>query len=409
VPTDRAISLPEAIAVAVANQPQLAVAQYGFDAARERVREAASGLYPTLSISGQHTRIGPSRGGGTSAVGGQFTTGGYTTNFSGRELVWDFGKTPAAVGQARDQAESTRQALAQTRQDIINQVKQAYYTLLQNQELLTVQEETVKDQRQHLDQATARFQVGVAPRADVTTAEAAVASALFNLASSQNAVAAARLSLNIALGIDIRTPVQVEETEEVGPALPEPAALMEQAFANRPVARELRAQVEAARNSLRVARVNNWPSFFLNGNYGLSGGTFPPDNASWSYGVSLSWPLFDVGLTKGRIREAEANLLAAEAQLRQTELTVSSEVVQAYLNVQTARQKVAAGQTEVESAEEQLRLATGRYQAGVAIYVEVTDAETAALTARTNLVNARYGLSTSLAALESALGVVEGG
>jgi outer membrane protein TolC len=313
------------------------------------------------------------------------------------------------VGQARNQAESTRQALAQTRQDIINQVKQAYYTLLQNQELLTVQEETVKDQRQHLDQATARFQVGVAPRADVTTAEAAVASAVFNLASAQNAVAAARLSLNIALGIDVRTPVQVEETEEVGPALPEPAALVEQAFANRPVARELRAQVEAVRNSLRVARVNNWPSFFLNGNYGLSGGAFPPDNASWSYGVSLSWPLFDVGLTKGRIREAEANLLAAEAQLRQTELTVSSDVVQAYLNVQTARQKVAAGQTEVESAEEQLRLATGRYQAGVAIYVEVTDAETAALTARTNLVNARYGLSTSLAALESALGAVEGG
>jgi outer membrane protein len=408
VPTDRAITLKEAIAVALYVQPQVALAEYTAAAARERVREAASGLYPTLSVSGQHTRTGPSRGGGVSAVGGQFTAGGYTTNLSARELIWDFGKTPAAVGQAAGQAESARQALAQTRQDVINQVKQAYYTLLQDQELLGVQQQNVADQRAHLDLARGRFQVGVAPRSDVVTAEAAVANALLNLATAQNAVAAARVNLNIALGIDVRTPTRVEQAQEVGPPLPEPVKLVEQAFSNRPVVSQSRADVEAARNALRAARATDLPGLYLNWNYGLSGDTFPPENASWAYGVSMSWPLLDVGLTKGRIREAEANLLAAQTQLHQTEQTVSSQVVQAYLNVQTARQKVSAAEAEVASAEEQLRLATGRYETGVAAYIEVTDAETAALTARTNLVNARFGESTSLAALESALGVVEG-
>jgi len=404
VPVERALTLKAAIAIALYAQPQLALAQYSADAARERVREAASGLYPTLSISaaGQHTVY-------SGEVTAPSSSGGYGTDFSARELIYDFGKTPATVGQARNLAESARQALAQTRQDTINQVKLSYYSLLQNGELLGVQQQTVNDQQAHLELTQGRFDAGVAPRSDVATAEAAVADAVLNLATAQNAAAAARVGLNIALGIDVRTPTRVEQTEEVGPALPDPATLVEQAFSNRPVAREARAQVDAARNALRVARTNNLPSLSLSGTYGLTGGTFPPDDtSSWSYGVSLSWPLFDVGLTKGRIREAEANLLATETQLRQTEQSVSSEVVQAYLNVQTSRQKVTAAEAEVASAEESLRLHTGRYEAGVAPYIEVTDAETAALTARTNLVNARFGLSTSLAALESALGVLEG-
>jgi len=271
-----------------------------------------------------------------------------------------------------------------------------------------VQQQNVDDQQAHLDLARARYQAGVAPRSDVVTAEAAVANAVLNLANAQNAVAAARVNLNLALGVDVRTPTRVEQTQEVGPSLPDPAQLVEEAFANRPAVRQSRADVEAADSALRVARRTNWPGFFVNGSYGLTGSTFPPENSSWAYGVSMTWPLVDVGLTKGRIREAEANLFATRTQLRQTEQTVSSQVVQAYLNVQTARQKVTAAGAEVASAEEQLRLATGRYETGVAAYIEVTDAETAALTARTNLVNARFGLSTSLAALESALGAIEG-
>lgn len=408
VPTDRAISLREAIAIAMYYQPQLALAEYTASAANARVSQAVSGYYPSGTVSGQHTRTGPSRAGGVSAVGGQFTAGGYTANFSARELIYDFGKTPSAVGQARRQAESALESLAQTRQDTVIQVKQAYYALLQDQQLAEVQQRNVSDQQAHLDLTKARFSAGVAPRSDVVTAEAAVAEAQLNLATAQNTSAVARVNLNLAMGVDVRTPTRVEETAEPVVPLPEPAALLEQAFAQRPAVRQARATVQAARDTLGSARASNRPGFFANWNYGLSGAAFPPDRASWAYGVSLQWPLLDLGLTRGRIQEAEVNALAAEVQLRQTEQSVASEVVQAYLNVQTSRQKVTTSQAEEASAEESLALATGRYQAGVAVYIEVIDAETAAVTARTNLVNARYGLSTSLAALKAALGLEEG-
>jgi outer membrane protein TolC len=342
------------------------------------------------------------------AVGGQFTAGGYTTNFSARELIYDFGKTPSAVGQARRQYDAAFQAYRQARQDLVLQVKQAYYTLLQDQQLVGVQQQNLSDQQAHLDLARARFEAGAAPRADVVRAEAAVAEAELNLATGQNAAAGARVNLNLAIDVDVRTPTQVEETEESAPAGLDPATLVEQAFAHRASVQQARADVEAAGDALRGARASNRPALSLTGNYGLSGSTFPPDSGSWAYGVSLQWPLLDVGLTRGRVQEAEAGLLSAQAGLRTTEQSVGAQVVHTYLDVQTACRAVCTAQSEVGSAEESLRLATGRYEAGVATYVEVLDAEGAALTARTNLVNARYGLSSSLAALQQALGTEEG-
>jgi TolC family type I secretion outer membrane protein len=412
VPADRPISLSEAIAIALEGQPQLALARFGVEAAGGRVRQARSGYYPSVSISAQHTRTGPEAG-GVGAVGGTFTAGGYSTDLTGRQLLYDFGKTPASVGQARGQEESARQALAQVRQQTINQVKQAYYLLLQDQQLVGVQERNVAEQRAHLGMARARYEAGAAARADVVRAEAAVGEAILTLTTAQNAAAVARVNLNLAMGVDVRTPTQVEETEEGGSAdlrsaLRDPASLVQRALANRAEVKQAESDLEVAKAALRLARASNRPALSANGNYGLRGSSFPPTDESWSYGLSLQWPLGDVGLTRGNIEESEANVLAAQARLRQVEQSVSSEVVQAWLNVATAEQRVAASEQEVASAEESLRLAEGRYEAGVASYVEVIDAETAAVTARTNLVNARYGASIALASLELALGMGEG-
>jgi outer membrane protein len=388
------------------SQPTIVLARAAMEAAAGAVRQAESGYFPTLSVAARHTKTGPSHGGAGASVGGQFTVGGYTTNFSASELIYDFGRTPATVGQARRNYDAAVQGYEQAREDLVLQVKQSYYALLQDQQLVGVQQQNLSDQQAHLAMAKARFDAGLAARADVASAEAAVAEAQLNLANAQNTEAAARVNLDVALDVDVRTPTQVEETEESAPAAFEPAALVEGAFARRAAVQQARASVEAAADALRQARASNRPSLSLNGSYGLTGTTFPPDTGSWAYGVSLAWPLFDVGLTRGRVAAAEANLLSARASLRTIEQGVAAQVVQAYLNVQAARQAVSAAQSEVASAEESLRLANGRYEAGLATYVEVLDAEAAALTARTNLVNARYGLSSSLASLEHAMGAV---
>jgi outer membrane protein TolC len=402
ISTEQPVILKEAIKLALQYQPQLTQATAALSAAEGRLKQVESGRYPTIGVSAQYNKDGPATDAGGS------NPGIYTTSFSGRQLVYDFGRTPAEVSQARNQRESARQALEQTRQELINGVKQAYYILLQNQRLVEVQQLNLTDQQAHLDEAKARFDVGVAPRADVVRAETAVADAVLTLASAQNIAAISRVNLNLAIGLDPRTPIKVAETEEAAPSLKDPAAFVERAFNNRPEMKQARANLKAAQEALKVARTNNLPALSASASYGWSGLDFPPDTLGWSYGAALSWPFFDVGLTKGLVQTAKANVTSAQASLVQTEQFVSSDVVQAYLNLQTAVEKVAAAKAGVVNAEESIRLATGRYQAGVAAYIEVIDAQTALVTAQTNQVNALYGLSTARAAFEKALGIAEG-
>lgn len=405
VPTNRPLTLNEAIALALQHQPDLSLAGAGVVSAAGRTKQAASGLLPAINVSAQYSKSGPAPEIST-PLGGSTTTNtnSYSTSISGQQLLFDFGRTSAEVSQARRQEESARQSLAQTREDVINQVKQAYYTLLQNQQLVEVQRRNVADQQAHLELTRARFHAGVAPRADVVRAETSVATAILSLATAENNAATALVNLNLAMGVDVRTPTQVEETTEPPPALPPLEQIVEQALSNRPAVRQSRADLAAAQEGLRVARTGNLPALVAVGNIGWRDTTFPPSTESWSYGASLQFPLYNGGATSGQIRAAQGNLQAAQARLRQTEQAVGSEVTQAYLSVQTAAQQVTAAEAEVANAEESLRLATGRYQAGVAAFIEVIDGETALLTARTNRVNVVYGLSMARAALQRALG-----
>jgi outer membrane protein TolC len=185
------------------------------------------------------------------------------------------------------------------------------------------------------------------------------------------------------------------------PALPE---LVAQAFAQRPEILQLQASVASAEAALRLAHTTNLPDVSADASYGLSGATFPPDHRSWSYGVAVSWPFFDVGLTRGTIETARGNLLTSQGQLRLGQQTVAQEVTQAYLDVQAAGAQVSTAAAGVTSAEESLRVATGRYEVGLAAYLEVIDAEAALTQAQTSQVTAVYGLSMARAALARAMG-----
>jgi len=415
VPAGKPLSLKDAVALALVHQPQVMSADAATAAAAGRTQQATSALFPSLSISSQYQRSGAQAGtvsagatGGTATVSGSSTSTSYTASLSAQQLLYDFGRTRSQLAQARNLQRATGETLAQTRQDVVNQVKQAYYSMLQDQRLVVVQERNVTDQQAHLAQAQAFYKAGKAPWADVVATETAVAQAVLNLATAQNAAAIARVNLNLAMGVDVRTPTQVEDTDEPAPSVPDPAALVEYALAHRADMQQVRFSVEATKNALRVAHTGNLPDVLAAADYGLRGSDFPPDRSNWTYAVSVQWPIFDSGLTRGRVKESEANLRLANANLRQAEQTVASDVAQAYLNVQTAEQQITVAGVEVANAEESLRVATGRYDAGVAIHIEVLDAQAALLTAQTNQVNARQSLSTARAALKRALGIEEG-
>jgi outer membrane protein len=137
----------------------------------------------------------------------------------------------------------------------------------------------------------------------------------------------------------------------------------------------------------------------------VQGGT-AVDKLGWNAaaGLSLSWNLFQGGLTRAQVSEAEANVQAAVAQLDLERQQVRADVDAARLAVRAAKESLSATQEALVNARERLRLAEERYQVGVGSAIELGDAQVALTQAAAQAVQADDRLATARAQLLRALG-----
>jgi len=405
------ITADQAVQIALKHQPNVAAAVAGVAAAQGRTEQARSALRPTLGTSAgyTHTKVLASTGGGGGFTGGGGRSAGSISGFQAsadvRQLIYDAGHTRSLVNQAASQQQGAARNLDRVRADLVLQVKQAFYTYMQDQRLVAVNEANVRAQQDHLALARARLDAGVGLPSDVVRAETAVADAILNLTLARNAASNSRVQLAQLMGLDGRTPIQTADSSEPLPAEEEDvAALVNLALQHRPEVLQAQAAVQASEYALKAARTTNTPAVAASVGVATSGASFPPGNQLLSIGASVSWDPFDGGFTAGRVKEAQANLEAAQAQLTSAQQAVISDVSQAYLNLKGAEQRVATAQAEVANAQESVRLAEGRYRGGVGIFLDVVDAQAALLTANTNAVNAQAALNVARAALAHAIG-----
>ncbi len=221
------------------------------------------------------------------------------------------------------------------------------------------------------------------------------------------------------MGIDPRGDIEIEKNLPQPPAVPALDQIQTEALNNRPEMQKAAADIEAAKARVRTAESNYLPTLSANGSYNwahgtseatipvstLGSATFQSDiRNSWNAGVLLSMPIFEGGLTKGRVSEARANLRALEAQRDGLRQSILLEVNQAYADLDTAAARISVMEISEKNAKDNLELAEGRYQAGVGPSLEVTDARLANFRAETDHVQALYDYYLSAARLMKAMG-----
>lgn len=410
---NKPLTAGEAARIALAHQADVTIARNNLEAAQARTQESGSAERPSFGIGAAYSYVNaPSSatGGGSQAFigagkGSTYAYNGYQVNASVNQLLFDFNHTRELVRQSKELAKAASSTLSQVQSDLVLQVKSAFYACVQNTRLVTVFEKNLENQKVYLSLAQERFKAGVGLPSDVLRAETAVSEAVFNLTQARTNTAVSRVNLAVYMGIDPRTPLQFSEESEPDVESSDASALFELALRKRPEMQGARATLSARESALKSARTSNAPT--VSGSVGWLGRdiSFPPATGALSTGVTMQWSPFDGGLTPGLVREAAAAKAGAEAQLEKTRQIVLSDVAQAYLNLQTARQRLATAEEEVANAEESLRLIEGRYRAGVGLMLEVLDAQNALLTARTNRVNAQSALDQANASLARAVGL----
>jgi outer membrane protein len=405
----KALSLQEAIQIALVTQPQIQARLQDYLAAQHRVNQALSPLLPQITGSWVATRsqdVAVTRPeSGTLGTGEERTVLFWDTRNNSRlalsQLLFDFGKTWAATDAARANAGSSKEDVEIQRDLIVLAVKEGYFNLLFANRLVAVQQEAVARAELNLRSARGFYEVGTRPKFDVTRAEVDLANAQVALIQAQNAVRLSRVALNTAMGIDVTAPTEVQDILRYEPFPLEHPRLLAEALTHRPEYRQVKVRVEAADATVR----QTFRDFFPNVTGNAFVGTTRADmNEVWELGVALNWPIFDGGNRIARYREAKANLEAARARVRALELQIAQETELAYLNVVESEQRIQAARKAVESAEENFRLAQGRFDAGVGTIIELTDAQLALTQALSTEAQALTDYRISVSRLERALG-----
>jgi outer membrane protein len=423
----RVLSLADALQTAQKDQPTVHQAHANTEAAKARVGEARAPLLPQVSGTATYTRS-TNNTFANSLPCSQATFGGSGTGMGNvmagppswsqcdklnlgltvSQTLWDASGQLARWRQNAAFAEGVAETERATRLTVALNVRTFYFAARANKMLVQVARDTLANQQRHLNQVVGFVKVGTQPEIALAQQRTAVANAQVQLINAENNYEVAKAQLNQAIGIERDTAYDVED--ESTPAIPgedsDTDPLLVEALKSRPDYISLEKQVDAQRLAVWAAKTSYGPNLSAATTLNDVGSIDSPTSLAWNWSLNLSlnWQLFQGGLTWYTVKEQKANLDGIEAQRDLVRQQVRLGVEQARLAVRAAKAAVGAANEAEANAREQLRLAEGRYQAGVGSIIELGDAQVAATTAAAQKVQADYNVSTARAQLLNALG-----
>jgi len=391
------------MAIALANQPNLKAAQATVEAGHARTWQAISNALPqvTANYNANRRYASPSARTGAAVSNQAQTYNFYSTGVSLSQVLFDFGQSLDAIRAAKAHELSLQADEATTRQTVLFDVKQSYFSLLAAQRLQAVAEENIRQNQKHVDFAQGRFDVGLATRFDVTQAQVQLANAELAAVTARNNVAVARETLRNALGVNGPLDFDIVDTMDVHDLRVEESKALDLAYEHRPELVSQRLKEDSQEQQIAALRKNYLPTINGSFTYDFSGEDYPLDS-SWNLGANVSLSVFNGGLTTAQIAEAKANLATLKSQEQSLRQEIALQVRQAVLNLTQALESIRVSQKGVQQARENLDLAEGRYGTGVGNIIELTDAQASLATAEGNHVQALSNYKTALAALEQA-------
>jgi outer membrane protein len=411
-PTGPVLPLAQALRTALDHHPSLRQADASARAAEARVDIAFAPLLPQVTGVASYMRgtANPVPRAGQvvpSSRGPSFDTYGFWNfGLSATQMIYDFGQARGKLKSAEANAEVSRLSERAQRINVTLAVKNSYFQARAQKALLLVAVETLKNQERHLAQIRGFFEVGTRPRIDLVQTQTDRESAELARVNAENAYAIAKAQLVQAMGLESAPPFEVSD-ETLGPLENEehePERLHARALSERPDVLAALGSVRAQELSARALKGAYGPTLSVSTAFTEAGEALDRLRWNWNAQATLSWPIFQGGVTKAQVREAHANVDAASAQVNAIRQQVLLAVEQARIGVLGAKRALATADVLVENARERLTLAEGRYQTGVGSVIEQGDAQLALTSAQQQRVQAEFNLSTARAALQNALG-----
>jgi outer membrane protein TolC len=383
------ITYRDALARAQSNEPTVLAALNAANVAHEDAVQARAALYPTLGIRSEYLNT---QGNGLLPSGRYVTNDGVHVYREWATLHHEV--TLATFTGTGIQHARALEAVARARADIARRglivtVTKAYYGLVSSQRKYATAQLALDQARRVLTITQQLERGGEAAHSDVVKAQIQVNTQDQALREARLAMDTARLDLAVLLSPSFNLDFQVVDDLHLSPALPSSAEIQSMALRRNP---DLQAATENVRSSsldITIARQAFLPTLAIDWVWGIEANQVawkavdsafpqlgPVPTAGYFLTGSLTWPIWDWGSRKSKVRQAVLKREQANVELSATQRTLQRNLAGYYQEAEAARDELDLLRQTVDLAAESLRLNTLRYQSGEATILELVDAET---------------------------------
>jgi len=411
------LTLDQAIATALANNPGLKAQSGRLKAAKAGEKASRGSLYPRLDTYAGYTRtnnpmlvipmkkLPP-------AYDPVFSRNHYTAGFSASLPLYQGGRRWTKITLAELEKKISDRTLSFSRQELIANVTNTFNRVVSLKALEKAQEKALAALKKARDDTRRRQKLGRAAPVEVMKMETQVARQEYDLAHTRQARLRARQLLAAMLGRKPESPPCVSGSlSDRMPALPPVESTdLEKLVRQRPDLEKAKRRVELAENEIKLEKGWHLPEVDLVGDYGRRAGSGMNDHEDvWSAGVNLRFNLFAGGTIEARVRKAEAQLESARQEYTDLKLKALTEVQNAKTRIDEAGSKLEMARRAIASARETYRIEELRYSTGAGTITDSLLAQAAWFQAEALKAEALYELNSAIVDLKLATGTIAEG
>jgi outer membrane protein len=401
------LTLQQAEALALREQPRLGAAELRAAAAGQLVNEARSAYLPTVTanmtgVVAANAGTAVSAGAlTTSSLSDRFAVGGALT-----QLVTDFGRTPALVSSAHYHHVAQEDQATAIRAEVLLNVREAYYGVLSAEAVLRAAQEAQRNRQLTAHQVSELAQSQLKSTLDVNFAQVLESEAELAVVRAESTVRQARARLAAAIGSQRSVDQPLADTPLPDSLSADPEPLVSEALHDRPDVRALDAERQAAAAYASAEQRLRYPALNLLGAAGEAPEHDPSLHEGYAAaGFNLSLPLFHGGLFKARSANAALEAGARAKDFDALTLQVSEEVRDAWSQANDAFRSLDVAARLVQESDQALRLAQTRYDNGLGSIVELNEAQLNQTSAQITAADAKYTYLSRRANLDYTVGV----
>lgn len=411
VSASETVGLVTAIQTALVNNPAIKEAEEREKSAGETLKSSRADFLPKASANYSYTHLEDEP---FQRVGGQKAIVGDTDNYHWdvtlvQPLFTGFGLS-SRYKMSKADVEIGRLGLEMARQDVIRDVKTAYFEALLASRIEKVAVDKVKTLESQEKDSQGFFDNGIIPKNDLLKSKIAKASAVQELEKARADARIALSRLSLIMGNPLDAELTLESLEPQVSTQGDMGFLIDEGLKNRPELRIMARNLEKYDRSIRLKQSAYYPDLSLVGRYEQNGddpgareNDFTNDHNS-SVSVQARWTFFEWGKSRADVAGSRYDRTSFAQKIRGAEDQVRLEIKREYLNVSVWEKNITTAKEALDQAQENFRITKFQYLQHVTTATEVLDAQTYLSGAETGYYKALYGYMIARARLDRAVG-----